>query len=434
MTRIRPQVDNRSLFLAVCGDSGIGKTTLVDAIVDQYPERFERPTSYTTRDRRLGELDNEYVFVNQSKFDSLRNNDKLMNDDHVFGNRYGIDRAKFENILTNGRIPVKEMSIRNACAFRAQGLYVAIVYLKSSDNMLLREGRVQDSENFQGMPMGDVRDVIYCPHREEPHIVAENVFRWIQGLILFDSLGILNSIANPEWDRFNQVGYDGIAVEFTDEFRVTTSYFHEVSKPFWGRIFTEKILRNGEYLEIGPGRGWLTTTFPWNEQAIYRGIDISEQMIAYHPFSERVDVGSVDHLPYSSGRFDGVFGSLVDPLTTPNALIEVRRVLRRGGWFAFTIPAKEWAERLRDSENLQQTTFVRSDGCEFSVGSNCLRFDHIKPILVAGGFGQLSISSIELPLNRQSIAPPAIQSTLPLDGDAQGQLLRVIHTVMCHRT
>ena len=44
-------------LIAVCGESASGKNTLVELLLEKYPETFHKKVSYTTRKPRSGELD-----------------------------------------------------------------------------------------------------------------------------------------------------------------------------------------------------------------------------------------------------------------------------------------------------------------------------------------------------------------------------------------
>ena len=55
------------MIYVVCGMRGSGKDTLVNAILEKYPDRFVREVGYTTRPIRPGEVDGKtYHFVTES--------------------------------------------------------------------------------------------------------------------------------------------------------------------------------------------------------------------------------------------------------------------------------------------------------------------------------------------------------------------------------
>ncbi|MGC8647938.1 MAG: methyltransferase domain-containing protein [Candidatus Micrarchaeia archaeon] len=145
--------------------------------------------------------------------------------------------------------------------------------------------------------------------------------------------------------------------------------YDRIAKPFFNSRVTKKAVYN-EYLEMpamlsilgdlkgkkvldlgcGPG---LHSARLLKQGAILYGIDQSEKMISIaKSYVKGADfqVGTVYSMPYKSGFFDVVFASYVVHYFTDldKALKEVRRVLKKGGIFAFstTNPFKEMTHRL----------------------------------------------------------------------------------------
>lgn len=65
-------------------------------------------------------------------------------------------------------------------------------------------------------------------------------------------------------------------------------------------------------------------------------LDVSGAMLRTAPFPNRVR-GTFENLPFRDGAFDSVVSGFAvrDALDLPTALVQVRRVLKRGGRFAF---------------------------------------------------------------------------------------------------
>lgn len=150
----------------------------------------------------------------------------------------------------------------------------------------------------------------------------------------------------------NKDGYNRLAEVFTDEKRITTANFHELSKDFFKYIISEKLKKGMKVLEIGAGRGWLRNTFMWSDVE-YVAVDIAENMIKDMRDSL---VATAEDLPYNDNYFDCVISSLGDPFFYEDALKEINRVLKDKGIFVFSSPANEWAKSLRG--NSPFSTFV----------------------------------------------------------------------------
>ena len=73
--------------LLICGPSGSGKSTFVRQLIRQYPNRYIKAVQYTTRPRRDGEAENEYMFVTPDEFKKVHSS--LVGITHVNGNVYG---------------------------------------------------------------------------------------------------------------------------------------------------------------------------------------------------------------------------------------------------------------------------------------------------------------------------------------------------------
>jgi guanylate kinase len=94
--------------------SGAGKTTLVHAMVQHFPDlRFS--ISYTTRPARSNEADGvNYFFVSRDEFEALRDAGELLEWATVFDNLYGTSRRQVEQILAAGHNVLLEIDWQGA--------------------------------------------------------------------------------------------------------------------------------------------------------------------------------------------------------------------------------------------------------------------------------------------------------------------------------
>ena len=90
-------------MLVLSSPSGAGKSTIARSLIESDPG-FELSVSVTTRPRRGSEIDGvHYHFKSRREFDSLRDNDALLEWAEVHGNFYATPREPAERAMAEGR-------------------------------------------------------------------------------------------------------------------------------------------------------------------------------------------------------------------------------------------------------------------------------------------------------------------------------------------
>jgi guanylate kinase len=90
-------------MLVLSSPSGAGKSTISRNLLESDPS-FELSISVTTRARRGSEIDGRhYHFRSRREFESMRDNDELLEWAEVHGNFYATPRAPAETALSEGR-------------------------------------------------------------------------------------------------------------------------------------------------------------------------------------------------------------------------------------------------------------------------------------------------------------------------------------------
>jgi guanylate kinase len=110
-----PRRQKSPWVIVVCGPSGAGKGTLIEALRAKHPGKFAFTTSHTTRAPRKNEVDGvHYHFVDKEKFLSMKKKSKFVENAEVHGNFYGTSKEAIEKVMATGQHAILDIDIQGA--------------------------------------------------------------------------------------------------------------------------------------------------------------------------------------------------------------------------------------------------------------------------------------------------------------------------------
>jgi guanylate kinase len=114
----------------IAGPSGVGKGSVVKALLAGDPHRLRLSVSATTRPPRPSEIDGvDYVFVTPQAFARMAERGELLEWAEVFGNRYGTPRAFVDAERDAGYDVILEIDVQGAQQVRAQAPDAVLILL-----------------------------------------------------------------------------------------------------------------------------------------------------------------------------------------------------------------------------------------------------------------------------------------------------------------
>ena len=108
----------KPLFIVMSAPSGCGKTTLIDLLLQEYPD-LVYSISCTTRAPRGDEEDGlDYHFLTVERFRELLAEDAFIEHAEVHGNYYGTLRKPIEEVLAEGNSMILDIDVVGAAKVR----------------------------------------------------------------------------------------------------------------------------------------------------------------------------------------------------------------------------------------------------------------------------------------------------------------------------
>lgn len=130
----------KKIMLILSGVSGSGKDTIKNKLIEKNPN-FTTLKSFTTRERRINEAENEnYFFVSKEEFENKIQNNEFYEYSSHHNNYYGTEKKQLDSILESGKIIVKDIDVNGTEAlekiFKDTDIQVISIFLNVSKEEL----------------------------------------------------------------------------------------------------------------------------------------------------------------------------------------------------------------------------------------------------------------------------------------------------------
>ena len=156
---------DRGILIIVSGFSGAGKGTVMKKLMSEY-DNYALSISATTRSPRPGEQDGrEYFFKTVEEFETMIENNQLIEYAKYVGNYYGTPKEYVEKMLDEGKDVILEIELQGTMKVKEMMPETVLVFITppTAEELKKRlEGRgTEDSETIKARLKRASEEVVY---------------------------------------------------------------------------------------------------------------------------------------------------------------------------------------------------------------------------------------------------------------------------------
>jgi len=124
--------NEKATTIVVNGPSGVGKGTLINKLMADFPTAFGFSVSHTTRGPRPGEENGvHYHFSTREEMEPMIADGQFLEHADVHGNIYGTSKAAVQKVVDSGKICILDIDVQGADTVRKSGMSgVQYVFVK----------------------------------------------------------------------------------------------------------------------------------------------------------------------------------------------------------------------------------------------------------------------------------------------------------------
>lgn len=114
-----------------CGPSGTGKSTLINLLFNEFPDKFGFSVSHTTRKPRPGEEHGKhYYFTTKEDMQKQIDQGEFIETAAFSGNLYGTSKQAIEDVQREGKICVLDIEIEGVKQIKTSTLNPLYIFIK----------------------------------------------------------------------------------------------------------------------------------------------------------------------------------------------------------------------------------------------------------------------------------------------------------------
>lgn len=137
-------MNKKGRLIVVTGPSGVGKTTLLKRLLNEYKDRIVFSVSHTTRSMRNGEINGvDYFFESEEEFKKRIENDEFLEYAIVHNNYYGTSKKQVMDVINSGKDCLLDIDVQGAMNLMSKGIDAIYIFIAPPSLETLKERLVK---------------------------------------------------------------------------------------------------------------------------------------------------------------------------------------------------------------------------------------------------------------------------------------------------
>ena len=134
-----PENIETPIFILLLGPSAVGKSTVINKLLEIYPDKLEYVTPYTTRPLREGEKNK--ISIDRDKFIEMEKKREFVVVNNLYNVKYGTPKKLIYKIIKEGKIPVLDFPLERIDSIKSSSYELFTIYLFPQNGIIL-ENRI----------------------------------------------------------------------------------------------------------------------------------------------------------------------------------------------------------------------------------------------------------------------------------------------------
>ncbi|MBN2546464.1 MAG: guanylate kinase [Spirochaetes bacterium] len=133
-------MNDKGRLIIVTGPSGVGKTTLLKRLLEEYKDKICFSVSHTSRKARSNELNGiDYIFDTEEEFKNRIKSNEFLEYAVVHGNYYGTSKHQVQKVLDSGMDCLLDIDVQGGTYLMMNNIKGIYIFIAPPSIDILRE-------------------------------------------------------------------------------------------------------------------------------------------------------------------------------------------------------------------------------------------------------------------------------------------------------